>query len=537
MAVVFLIRVICCDNAENVRKSRQLERLTRRNGMRILPSFFRGDNKKLPFIAGLLVAAVSMTASLGLSLGQVSASGVDCDNNAIIKCGFSTPSEFINRVKAKSSGNGHNDLPTVYAGMGLSASDYNNFVSRAQPGEVRRNGDIVVNGQVVETGAMSFGRLASYHGSDYFKKIIGSTTYYGNTVDKTFASGVQSLPVYVLFNSKGEAQFAVMKACGNPTWGKVVQTSASCSALTQKAVAGKQNTYQFTATAAHSGNATIKSYVYNFGDGSKTVTTTDGSTPVTHTYAKAGTFKATVTVYASVPGNANMQLPAVSLCSKTITVTMPFYNCVQLVGAILDKSKMQYRFTVTANYGNGASFTGADFDFGDGKTQTGVKPGADTKTVTVDHMYVTAGSYNAAATLHFSVSGSAVTAPTCKALVTPETVTPECKPGVPVGSPECTPCQYDSSLPSNSDQCVPPTPPELPNTGAGNTIALFAAVMVAGFLVYRQLLFKKHRAAFAAAEQGTSPLPLGDPLSDNPLAGTPLATARKRVSLRRRRPF
>jgi hypothetical protein len=408
-------------------------------------------------------------------------------------------------------------------------------VSSAQAGEVQRDGDIVVGGKVVATGAKSVGRLASYHGSDYFKQVIGSTTYYGNTVNKTFASGVNSLPVYVLFDSQGQMQFAVMKACGNTTWGTTVKTSASCTALNQTAVSGQLNTYDFTATAAHAGNSTITKYVYDFGDGSKAVTMTNGSTPVRHTYTKAGTFKATVTVYASVPGNSNLQLPAVSMCAKTITIKLPFYNCVQLVGAILDKTKMEYSFTVTANYGNGATFTGADFDFGDGKTQTGVKLAADGKTAMVTHTYASAGNYNAAAVLHFTVNGSSVSAPTCKALVTPETVTPECKPGVPVGSPECTPCEYDSSLPSNSDQCVPPTTPELPNTGAGNTIAIFAAVMVAGFLVYRQLLFKKHRAAFAAAEQGTSPLPLGDPMSDAPLTGTPLASpSRKRGSFRRR---
>jgi hypothetical protein len=260
---------------------------------------------------------------------------------------------------------------------------------------------------------------------------------------------------------------------------------------------------------------------------------TDGSVPVEHTYTKGGNFTATVTVYASVPGNSNLKLPAVSMCAKQITVQLPAYNCVQLIGAILDKSKFQYSFTVTANAVNGAIFTGADFDFGDGKSQTGVKPATPT-TATVTHAYAASGSYNASATLHFSLNGADVTAPTCKALVTPETVTPECKPGVPIGSPECTPCQYDTSLPSNSDQCAPPI---LPNTGAGNTIAIFAAVMIAGFLVYRQLLFRKHRAAFAAAEQGTSPVPLGDPLNvDSPLAGTPLAT--KKRSLRKfRRPF
>jgi hypothetical protein len=517
-----------------MRKSSQPKGVTRY--MWSLKSILGKDKKKHSFTAGLLVAAVSLVGGVGVGLSHVSASGVDCDNNAIIKCGFSSKTEFINDVKANDSKNGHKDLQAVYSHYGLSSADYSRFVSSAVDGTLERNGNIVVNGKVVATGAKSIGRIASYHGSDYFTTTIGSSKYYGNIVDKTFASGVQSLPVYVLFDSSGNVEFTVMKACGNPTYGTSVKTSATCSALNMTPVSGQPNTYNFTASAAHTGNATITKYVYDFGDGSKTVTETNGATVVPHTYAKAGDFKATVTVYASVPGNSNMQLPAVSMCAKTITIKLPFYNCVQLVGAILDKAKMEYNFTVTANAGNGATFTGADFDFGDGKSQTGVKPGTGT-TATVGHTYSAAGNYNASATLHFSSGGKDVTAPACKALVTPETVTPECKPGVPMGSPECTPCQYDTSLPSNSDQCVPPTPPELPNTGAGNTIAIFAAVMVAGFLAYRQLLFRRHRAAFAAAEQGTSPLPLADAMSDNPLTGTPLAVKAKRRGTFRRRQF
>src|SRR5690606_15876627 len=121
----------------------------------------------------------------------------------------------------------------------------------------------------------------------------------------------------------------------------------------------------------------------------------------------------------------------------------------------------------------------------------------------------------------------------CTALVTYERSHPECKPGIPVGDPLCTPCPYDPSLPNEPGKCVPP---ELPKTGAGNTIAIFSAVVIGGFLAYRHLLFRRHRAAFEAAQKGTSPLPLGDPLSERPLDGTPLETQVHR-SLRRRRHF
>lgn len=488
--------------------------------------------RRLAFGAGMMMALAVLA---GVSLFTVSkASAATCDSDAIMYCGFTSPSNFISKVKGNNSGNGHNDLQAIYAYYGLKSSDYNNFVSNAKAGTAYLDGRVVVDGKTVATAGKSIGREAAMQGASPSKIIIGNSTYYGNDNNKIFVS--DAIPVYVLFDSQGQMQFAVMKACGNPVYGTVVHTAASCNSLNQTPVSGQLNTYDFTAKANTSGNATVTKYVYNFGDGTPAVTVTDGSKPVRHTYSKAGNFTASVTEYASVPGNSNVKLPAVSLCTKVIKVTLPFYNCTQLTGAIIDKNKYTYSYTATANYGNGATFASADFDYGDGVKQLNVKPATPT-TATATHTYSKAGSYNIAATLHFMVLGKAVTASyNCTASVTPTTPpTPTCKPGVPVGSPECTPCPYDTSLPSNSAQCVPT---ELPNTGAGDTIAIFAGVMAAAFLVYRQVLFGKHRAAFKAAEQGTSALPLGNPLSpDAPLGGTPLAppAAPAKRSLRRRR--
>jgi PKD repeat protein len=487
--------------------------------------------RKLTFGAGALLAfGLLLTASM-FTFGKASAA--TCDSDAIIYCGFTSPSEFVTKVKGNSSGNGHNDLQAIYAYYGLSSAQYSNFASHAVAGTTYLDGRIVVNGKTVATDANSIGREASMEGANPFKQVIGSTTYYGNPNSRVYVS--DAIPVYVLFNDQGQMQFAVMKSCGNPVSGNIVKTAASCNSLNETAVSGQLNTYDFTAKANTSGNATVTKYVYNFGDGTPAVTSTDGTKPVRHTYAKAGNFTASVTEYANVPGNSNLQLPAVSLCTKVIKVTLPFYNCVQLTGAILDKTKYSYSFTATANSGNGATFTSADFNYGDGTQQLGVKPATAT-TAAVSHTYAKAGSYNITATLHFTVLGKVVTASyNCTASVTPTTPpTPTCKPGVPVGSPECTPCQFDASVSSDSTQCLPPA---LPNTGAGDTIAIFAGVVAAAFLVYRQVLFGKHRAAFMAAQRGSSALPLGNPLSpDAPLAGTPLAPqAPTKRSFRRKR--
>lgn len=481
------------------------------------------------FAVGIVLGLASIVGLSALSTNKVKAATPGCDSDVIMYCGFTDPTDFIRKARTNDSGNGHFDLNTIYSHYNLPTSEYDRFVREAKPATIYRDGRVVVDGKTVATDGQNLGREAGTQGPGSYPIAIGGTTYYGNANSRTYAN---DLPGYVLFDNTGTMQFATLKLCGNPIFGNVVKTSASCSALQSTPVSGKMNTYSFTASATSTGNATITKFVYDFGDGSPTVTATSGTQAVEHTYSKAGNFTAKVTVYASVPGNPNLQLPVVGTCTKVINITIPY--CVELSGAILDKTKLMYSFVAKASFGGGVTFKSADFVFGDGKSQNGVTPNGTT--ATVNHTYDSAGNYNAAATLHFSVNGADYTAPTCTAKVTPEQPpTPTCKPGVPVGSPECTPCPYDSSLSNTSDQCKPQV---LPDTGAGNVIAIFAALVVAGFLVYRQLLFRKHKAAFVAAQNGTSPLPLGDPLSeDAPLAGTPLAQRPTSNRFRRKRPF
>lgn len=491
-------------------------------------------SRKLPFMAGLIVAATLLTGGAGLATRGASAA--NCSNNDIMKCGFSTAGDFRDKASANNSG-GHNDLQSIYAhqfmaGQSLQTSEYNNFASKAVSGTAYKDGRVVLdNGQVVANGAHSIGRIASQHGTNYQTYNVNGVNYYGNVTAKTFASN--SLPVYVMFNAQGTMQFAVIKSCGNPVFGAVVQTGASCNALTATPVPDQLNTYSFSATANLTGNATLKSCTYTFGDGNaKNVAAVNNTCPgFQYAYSKAspdGGFTATVTEYASVPGNDNLELPVISMCTKQIVVVLPMFSCLSLNPVTIDKSKYSYRYVATANIAGGAVFTSTDYDFGDGQTQS--VNTTDGKTTSVDHTFPDANSHNVSALLHFTVSGQPQTAG-YKCTANEEAST--CKPDIPVGDVRCNPCPTNPAVPATDTvNCVMP-PPTLPNTGAGNTIAIFAAVIVGGFLVYRQLLFRKHKAAFAAAVSGTSPLPLGDPLNQEaPLAGTPLAA--KRRSFRKR---
>lgn len=588
-----------------------------------------GNIKKVAFGIGL--ATVLGLAGLGVVSVQ-RASAADCDQNAIIYCGTGNASQFIAQTRKNDSKNGHHDLQAIYAYYGLEPASYDKFVSYSRSGTAYKDGRIVVDGQVVATNSRSIGRLASAQGPGYFSQNINGTTYYGNASSVVFKN--DSIPVMALFNSRGVLQFAVLTSCGNPITGSLVTPAYGCNLLKHAAVSGKADTYAFTTSAYANNNATISKLVYDFGDGTSAVTTTNPATTVTHTFAKGGTFTVSVKVYVKLPGNqevvvqsggcswtATVQKPSYSCtllttaatdptryaykymvtgaadggatltsadfnfgdgsskndvavnkntattthvykkgtnytakatfnvrlpdgstttvsapkCAAVVEVPVPFFRCVQLSGSILDKSKYSYQFVATTSYGNGAELKGADFDFGDSQKAVNVQSQDGGKTIVVDHTYAAPGTYNIGATLHFTANGQAVNALTCMAYVTPtQPPTPECKPGIPVNSPACTPCEYDNSLPADSPKCAAPLPPELPNTGAGNTIALSAAVAVVGFLIYRQLLFRRHKRAFLAAELGTSP-PLNNnaPMSDAPEARVGHAFR----SLRRRRPF
>lgn len=501
-----------------------------------MKKLFSGSlRRKLAFTVGLsLVLAIGTFTVTQLS-PHVFARQMECNTNSVMNCGFSSKSDFIAQIKNGDS-RGHKDLAGLYAAFGFTSSDYDRFVSSAKPALFYKDGRVVVDGKTVATEAFSYGRWQSTHTGPDMKTVSGGgTTIYGNYTTQTFV-GYSYMTGYVLFDSTGTPEFMVVDSCGNPITAKVVKSSAVCDALSYTVVSGKLNTYDFTSKGSTSGLASITKYVYDFGDGSSTVTKSSGSSTVNHKYTKEGTFTAKVTVYASAPGSTTITSSTTG-CQKDITVKLPYYLCGQLGGEILDQKTYSYRFTATIEYGNGAQFISADFDFGDGETKTGVKS-TDGATVSTEHSYVKAGNYSASAVLRFTVDGETVTAPTCLAVVTPtKPPVPQCKPGIPVGDIRCTPCKYDASIPADDRRCEAPVT-ELPNTGAGNVIAISTIALVGGFLGYRHILFRKHKRAYNAADSGASPLPLADALNDEkPLAGTPVEPEPVRSSFRKRRQF
>src|ERR1700733_1533906 len=150
-----------------------------------------GRSRRIAFITGLSVGLASILGAGFLSIGIASAAS-DCapvnneDDNAIIYCGFSSPSTFISKVRSNTNntGDGHveHDLQAIYAYYGLEPADYNNFVSYGEQGTAYSNGQVIVGGQVVATNVKSIGRQKDAQGAGVFTQPIAGTNYYGNAV-------------------------------------------------------------------------------------------------------------------------------------------------------------------------------------------------------------------------------------------------------------------------------------------------------------------------------------------------------------------
>lgn len=119
----------------------------------------------------------------------------------------------------------------------------------------------------------------------------------------------------------------------------------SCDLLTLTKIGDRKYSYKVNYTAT--GGATLKSFTYNFGDGSQALTT--DKNPVEYTYAKEGTYVPKVTVNFSVNGvdkSATNDNCAKPITMATTPTTLPntgpgnifgIFSGVSIVGALLHR--------------------------------------------------------------------------------------------------------------------------------------------------------------------------------------------------------
>ena len=434
-------------------------------------------------VAGVFTLVLAGTVGLGVAVNNRLDAAVqrECDSNAILRCGAADPNELV--ADARSSNNGtQGDIQTIYSHFSLTADEYDRFASTARQGEFRRNGEVWVDGEMVMRNTLSMGRH-NYGGSRSLR--IGNVTYYQGTPEQRWANGVQSIPVMVMFNNDGTVETAIMNPCGNPADGEKVTSKLDCKALNKVEVAGKKNTYKFNTTIHKEGHAKVTKVEY-FIDG-KLWTTKNTAEEMTdeYTFTKASS-EVSVKVTYSLPGGKSKTTEFKIDCKKTIEVEQPFYACEKLIATARDESNRKFRFTVQAKFGNGATLKSADFSIDGQLKNAGVTQKDAQGNIYQDYDFDDNVKHTIVAKVNFNVADK-VESKLCQASVTP-TKKPMCEvPGkemYPPDAPECkeAPKECKPGVPIGHPDCAP-----LPKTGPGSLVGLFAGASIAGTAAHRLL--------------------------------------------------
>jgi hypothetical protein len=427
----------------------------------------RITKKVFAAFAGMIVA-VGAVVALNATGTQAISSYRNCNADAIIKCGAITETELLQDYD-----NNVGDVKHVYSHYGISRSDIAGTTSQIKHGTVYQNGNVVVEGKTVATGAYSVSRVKYTSAGEPRTVTINGTTYYEGP---SMAIFLQPVDAFVMFRN-GQFYRAVLSACGNPLMATPVkppvQPVYSCDSL--KATKITRTEFKFTSAATAKNGAEIVNYTYDFGDGKKQTT----GASVNHTYAKPGNYTVTVTVNVKVNGVIKPVTGA--QCKVTIKVeavpVKPLYACNSLTAQIVKAETRTYEYTLSYTAEGGATLKKVVYNFGDSTTQTYDAA----KASKVQHSYASAGSYKTTATLYFNVNnGTEVVEKvlTCEVAinVVRENCTMPGKEHLPKNSPECAEkpevCEMPGKqhLPKNSPECVV-TPPELPQTGLGGMLS------------------------------------------------------------------
>lgn len=386
--------------------------------------------KKLLIVIGVVAALAGIGTTLSAKSGLYTTP--NCGASAIVKCGTFNQKQLNAGLTS--------DVKAVYSKYGIDTN-----LSAAKDGTLKANGDVVVGGKVVATGAQSIGRNAK---SGTTTVTIAGKKYHIHSAKSAFLG--YDTPVFVFLNKDGSFRGAIAKVCGNPIIAKPVPVKKikvcelatrkivtireedfnskkysknlddckppvySCDSLTAKISNRTDATFNGKATAKD--GATIVSYTFTFGDGKST--TVKNPTGVKHTYANPGTYTAKMSVTFKVNGKETVKTDAKCATKVTVekppVVVKPVYTCDNLTATIKNRTDATFNGKATAK--DGATIVNYIFDFGDGKSATVTNPTG------VTHTYANPGTYTAKMSVTFKVDGKNVvkTGADCATKVTVE---------------------------------------------------------------------------------------------------------------------
>ena len=203
-------------------------------------------------VAGLFVLALVVTAGAGIyrmGLGEAQAMARDCSTNSIIKCGIAD----YNELTAKYDENAHGDVRAImdhyWIKREVQAGD------RVVHGTANNRGEVVAEGRVVATNAASIGRENLGKPSTHEISINGKKYYQTSHVGgEAFANPGGSLDALIVLDAEGNFKYALVKACGNPIYAKPVEPPKPpepkeiqvCELESKKIIAIKENEFDET---------------------------------------------------------------------------------------------------------------------------------------------------------------------------------------------------------------------------------------------------------------------------------------------------
>lgn len=339
----------------------------------------------------------------------------DNDNNAVIKNGACDTTELQKRYNATAN----SGVAAIYKAFGIPVGS----LANAKKGEVRKNGDVVVDGKVVATGAKTAGR---YYMSGSVKKVYGGHTFYERSPSVSFNSN--SISAFVYFNAHGEFQAAILTACGNPVTAKPKPKPAyKCSAL--KVIATVDRTrFNFTVTT-NEYHATAKSVTFNiYKDGKKVDSKTSTSKTLSYTQPTAGKYTVKATVTFAVNGQGNKTTTESQACSANFTVTeqpkVPSYACTGLNAIKVDRTHFTFTTSTAEQYAQFKKVTYVIYNAAGTEVDR-----FDATAKTSNYTRTQTGNYTVKAMVTFTVNGQDKTAQDAKCTahfeVTDQPVVPE----------------------------------------------------------------------------------------------------------------
>lgn len=296
----------------------------------------------------LLVGTVFALSFVSSGSSVVSASDCSNDTNAVKACGVSD----INALRSSYNTNAKG-MKALFAHYGITEQTISS--GKYAYGKVTRDGDVIVNGKVIATGATSAGR----HNMPGSTKInAGGYTFYDRPTQTSFRSAV--LDAIVFTDSNGKFIAAVIKECANPVKAQPKPVPvAVCKDLKVNKISRTE--FAFTGEADVKDGATVSEYVFTVKDAAgktvKTVTKKSTATSATSekvALATPGNYSVSLVVKTSVGDKDGSQ--CVKMFSVEKPALRPYAECKQLAEP-RKISRTSFVFTGSAATKDGATIS------------------------------------------------------------------------------------------------------------------------------------------------------------------------------------